>query len=310
MVRIRQLDFSSRTRAGQRYPIYLLEVGKRSAFKRHAVSLVSGVHGLETIGIRIHLDILKCLLNPKSTHFSPALAAGKFGVYSLPILNPAGVALETRANGRGVDLNRNSGINAEKAVPFFGGHRLSPVLPYYRGRTLERESRALYRFLCEYAWKVGRLHLSLDIQSGYGSQNYLWWPYSYSKTRVPHAAVFQLVAAELSQRHPLYRIEPMSLSYQTHGDLWDRALIEFEAAKERKLIARQQIFLPLTLEIGTWREIKKNPLRIASKEKIFNPPPQSRKSYLRQHRQLLWDLIHLHVRKSDRKRYAGLRDAS
>jgi hypothetical protein len=103
----------------------------------------------------------------------------------------------------------------------------------------------------------------------------------------------------------------MSLSYQTHGDLWDRALIEFEAAKERKLIARQQIFLPLTLEIGTWREIKKSPLSIANdKEKIFNPPPQSRKSYLRQHRQLLWDLIHLHVRKSDRKRYPGLRDAS
>jgi hypothetical protein len=127
MVRIRQLDFSSRTRAGQRYPIYLLEVGKHSAFKRHAVSLVSGVHGLETIGIRIHLDILKCLLNPKSTHFSPALAAGKFDVYSLPILNPAGVALETRANGRGVDLNRNSGINAEKAVPF-GGHILTTKL--------------------------------------------------------------------------------------------------------------------------------------------------------------------------------------
>ena len=213
MVRIRQLDFSSPTRDGQRYPIYLLEIGKSSAFKRHAVSIVSGVHGLETIGIRIHLDMIKCFLNPKSSHFSQALAEGKFGIYSLPILNPAGVARETRANGRGVDLNRNSGIDAEGALPFFGGHRLSPALPYYRGRALERESRALYRFLREYAWKSGRLHTALDIHSGYGAQNYLWWPYSYSKRRVPHASVFQHMAAELADRHPLYRIEQIGRAH-------------------------------------------------------------------------------------------------
>jgi hypothetical protein len=309
LVRIRQLDFSSPTRDGQRYPIYMLEVGKRSAFKRHAVSIVSGVHGLETIGIRIHLDIIKCFLNPKSEHFSQALAEGKFGIYSIPILNPAGVARETRANGRGVDLNRNSGIDAEGALPFFGGHRVSPALPYYRGKALQRESRALYRFLREYAWKNRRIHTALDIHSGYGAQNYLWWPYSYSKQRVPHASVFEHMAAELAARHPLYRIEPMSLSYQTHGDLWDRALLEFEAAKLKGWIARKNLFLPLTLEIGTWQELKKNPFRMLQKGKIFNPPPQSRKAYLREHRQLIWDVLHLHVKKSDQRRYARLRDA-
>ncbi|MFZ5628197.1 MAG: M14 family zinc carboxypeptidase [Spirochaetota bacterium] len=310
MVRIRQLDYSSPTRDGQRYPIYMLEIGRRSAFKRHAVSVVSGVHGLETIGIRIHLDVIKCLMNPKSPHFSQALADGKFGIYSLPILNPAGVARETRANGRGVDLNRNSGIDAEGAIPFFGGQRISPALPYFRGKALERESRALFRFLREYAWKNRRIHTALDIHSGYGAQNYLWWPYSFSKRRIPHSGVFEQLGAELATRHPLYRIEPMSLSYQTHGDLWDRALIEFEEAKKQGKLPRKNLFLPLTLEIGTWEELKKNPFRVLQKRKIFNPPPQSRKAYLREHRQLIWDLLHLHVKRSDQRRYVRLRDAS
>ena len=309
MIRIRQLDYSSPTREGQRYPIYLLEIGRQAAFKRHAVSIVSGVHGLETIGIRIHLDVIKCMLNPKSPHFSRALNEGKFGLYSIPILNPAGVARATRANGRGVDLNRNSGIEAEGALPFFGGQRISPALPYYRGKALERESRALYRFLREYAWKNRRIHTALDIHSGYGAQNYLWWPYSYSKRRIPHSAVFERMASELAERHPLYRIEPMSLSYQTHGDLWDRALIEFEADKKEGRLPRKNLFLPLTLEIGTWDELKKNPFRVLRKQKIFNPPPQSRKAYLREHRQLIWDILHLHVKKSDRKMYLSLRDA-
>ncbi len=309
MIRIRQLDYSSPTRKGQRYPIYLLEIGRRSAFRRHTVSIISGVHGLETIGIRIHLDIIRCFLNPRSAHFSEALAAGKLGIYSIPILNPAGVARESRANGQGVDLNRNSGIDAEGALAFFGGHRISPVLPYYRGKALQRESRALYRFLREHAWKNGRIHTALDIHSGYGAQNYLWWPYSFSKRRVPHAAVFEHMAAELAGRHPMYRIEPMSLSYMTHGDLWDRALLEFEAAKQKGIIARKSLFLPLTLEIGTWQELRNNPMRMLKKQRIFNPPPQSRKAYMREHRELIRDLLHLHVKKTDQRRYARLRDA-
>lgn len=309
MIRIRQLDFSSRTPEGQRYPIYLLEIGKKSAFARHTASIVSGVHGLETIGIRIHLDIVRSLLNPRDPHFSPALAEGKLGIYSIPILNPAGVARQTRANGHGVDLNRNSGIDAEKAVPFFGGQRISPALPYYRGKALERESRALYRFLQQFAWRTpARVHVALDIHSGYGAQNYLWWPYSFSKRRVPHAAVFEQWGAELQKRHPLYRIEPMSLSYQTHGDLWDRALLEFEARKEAGKLRAKSLFLPLTLEIGTWEELKKNPLRILQKRRIFNPPRQSRKVYLREHRQLIWDILHWHTKKSTQKRFLQLRD--
>ncbi|AFM14324.1 M14 family zinc carboxypeptidase [Turneriella parva] len=303
LVRIRQLDFSTPTRHGQRWPIYMLEIGKPAAFRRHTVSLVSGVHGLETIAIRIHLDILKNMLNPKSAWYSERLLKGKFGINSIPILNPAGVAAETRANGRGVDLNRNSGIDAEAgSIPFFGGHHISPALPYYRGRALQRESRALFRFLSDYALKGRRqVHTAVDLHSGYGSQNYLWWPYSFSKKPVYQKAVFEDMGARLKARHADYRIEPMAASYQTHGDLWDRALIEFEAAQAKLSARKKSLFLPLTLEIGTWRELRKNPVRLLKKQNIFNPPEKSRKDYLRKHRQLLWDIVHLHGRRAARK---------
>lgn len=300
--RIRQLDYSTPTRSGQRWPIYLIELGKPSAFKRHSVSLVSGVHGLETIAIRIHLDILKNLVNPRSPWFSKRLLDGKLGIYSIPILNPAGVAAETRSNARGIDLNRNSGIEAEGALPFFGGHRLSSALPYYRGRALQRESRALFHFLRDDAWKGHkRVHTAIDLHSGYGSQNYLWWPYSFSKRPVYQRAVFENLAETLRSKHADYRIEPMSLSYQTHGDLWDRALLEFEVKQQALPNRKKSLFLPLTLEIGTWQAIRKNPGRLLSKQKIFNPPARNRKEFLKEHRQLLWDIIHLHGSRSARK---------
>lgn len=296
LVRIRQLDYSTPTRRGQRWPIYLLEIGRKRAFKNHAPLIASGVHGLETIGIRIHLDILRSVLNPKSRFYSEDLAGGKLAIYSIPILNPAGVVRLTRANATGVDLNRNSGVTAEKAIPFFGGHRISSTLPYFRGGTQQRETRALFRFLREdFLRRRKKIHMALDIHSGYGSQNYLWWPYSFSNKKVFQEEAFESIAAGLRAKHPLYRIEPMALSYQTHGDLWDYALLDFEKRQKEK--PGKSLFLPFTLEIGTWQELKKSPSRLFTPEKIFNPPKSSRKAYLKEHRQLIWDFLHLHVRR-------------
>ncbi len=303
LIRIRHLDYSTPVKGGERWPIYLLEVGKAAALKKHAVTLVSGVHGLETIGIRIHLDIIKCLINPKSKFYSRDLADGKFGIYSLPILNPAGVARLTRANARGIDLNRNSGIQAEKALPFFGGHHISGALPYYRGKTKQRESRALFRFLAEHVWRrKKKIHAALDIHSGYGSDNFLWWPYSFSDRKVYQEKAFTSIATELKKNHPGYRMEPMAASYQMHGDLWDHALLEFEKL-QKGMKKKKSLFLPYTFELGTWHEIKKSPRRLFDREKIFNPPAESRKAYLKEHRRLLWDFIHIHSKRDKRRAF-------
>lgn len=299
LIRMRQIDYSSPTRKGNRWPIYLLEVGEKSAFKKHAPLITSGVHGLETIGVRIHLDILSRLIDTKGRHYSPDLLAGKFGIYSIPILNPAGVAGLTRSNARGIDLNRNSGVEAEKALPFFGGHKLSGRLPYFRGHTKERETRALFRFLKEdFLKRRKRVHLALDIHSGYGSENFFWWPYSYTSKPVFQERAFLKLAARLKERHKMYRIEPMAMSYQTHGDLWDAALLDFEAQKSKK-----SVFLPFTLEVGTWQEIRKNPRRLFNREAIFNPPRESRKAYLKAHRELLWDFLHLYAKRRPHREF-------
>lgn len=301
LVHIRQLDYSTPTRSGQRWPIYLLEIGRKRAFRNHAPLIVSGVHGLETIGIRIHLDMLRSVLNPKSRYYSEDIAEGKLAIYSIPVLNPAGVVRLTRANAAGVDLNRNSGIMAEKAIPFFGGHKISPALPYFRGRTRQRETRALFRFLNEnFLRRRKKIHMALDIHSGYGAQNYLWWPYSFSNKKVFQERAFERIAKKLRVRHPHYRIEPMALSYQTHGDLWDHALLEFEKREMKR--ARKSLFLPFTLEIGTWQEIRKSPSRLFTAEKIFNPPKSSRKAYLKEHRQLIWDFLHLYAERTEQRR--------
>jgi len=296
LVRLSQLDYSTPGKGDLRFPIYLLEIGKPSAFKRASASIVSGVHGLETIGVRIHLDTIAAMLNAKSRFYSKDIVKGRLGIYSIPILNPAGVALQTRANAKGVDLNRNSGVAAEHAIPFFGGHTLSPSLPYYSGKTRQRETRALLDFYKERVWpKLTSVHRSLDIHSGYGSENYLWWPYSFSDRKVFDEREFLKLAEALHAMHPAYRIEPMSQSYQTNGDLWDAALIEFAAHEQRKRKRDRSHFLPFTLEIGTWHELKKSPRRLFSREKIFNPPKADRKTYLKAHRALICDFLHVPI---------------
>jgi hypothetical protein len=65
--------------------------------------------------------------------------------------------------------------------------------------------------------------------------------------------------------------EPQSRRYVTHGDLWD-----FLAAE-----ARERVFLPLTLEMGSWRWIRKNPRQLLSRLGIFNPLPSDRAERVR-----------------------------
>ena len=62
----------------------------------------------------------------------------------------------------------------------------------------------------------------------------------------------------------------------THGDLWDHLYLE--------ALQQGTTFLPLTLEMGSWRWIKKNPLQLFSKFGLFNPLPSHRLSrVLRRH---------------------------
>ena len=59
-------------------------------------------------------------------------------------------------------------------------------------------------------------------------------------------------------------IEPQSRQYLTHGDLWDHLYM-------RACARPDAVFLPLTLEMGSWLWIKKNPRQLLSRHGFFNP---------------------------------------
>ncbi len=293
LVRLRQYGYSRRDKHGFRHPIYVLEIGKKSALRKNPFALVAGVHGLETIAIRVLLDFLNEALNPKSKVYLREIKSGKLALVTMPIVNPGGIVANTRSNPAGVDLMRNSGVDAESAMPFFGGHRLGNLLPYFRGSQPEPEARQLMRFVREYLFPVKKgLAPALDIHSGYGSLNHLWWPYAFTKDPCEDTGLFQAIAKRLKSKldDSFYRFGPQSESYTTHGDIWDKLYLECHNPAKPRTGAR---FLPFTLEIGTWAQLRQNPKRLLKKKLIFNPDKESKKEFIRAHRRFLYELVRL-----------------
>nr|WP_305907010.1 hypothetical protein [Methylomarinum sp. Ch1-1]MDP4519727.1 hypothetical protein [Methylomarinum sp. Ch1-1] len=82
-----------------------------------------------------------------------------------------------------------------------------------------------------------------------------------------------------------YRFEPQSQHYLTHGDLWDYLY--------QQSLDSDTIFLPLTLEMGSWRWIRKNPLQLRRSLGLFHPiKPHRINRVLRGHLVLMEFLLH------------------
>ncbi len=65
----------------------------------------------------------------------------------------------------------------------------------------------------------------------------------------------------------------------SHRDLWEHAYDQVPAGN---------IFLPMTLELGSWLWIRKNPWQLFSRQGIFNPVKTHRtRRVLRRHASLL-----------------------
>ena len=85
--------------------------------------------------------------------------------------------------------------------------------------------------------------------------------------------------------HQEYLFEPQAKHYLVHGDLWDYLYLES--------LERGNIFLPLTLEMGSWRWVRKNPLQIRQLLGLFHPmKPHRHRRVLRSHLILLDFLLH------------------
>jgi hypothetical protein len=82
-----------------------------------------------------------------------------------------------------------------------------------------------------------------------------------------------------------YQVEPQSLQYTTHGDLWDYM---YDAYRLRQ---PEGTFLPLTLELGASSWLRKS-LRVLDKSAFFHPlAPHRTARVLRRHLQLFEFLL-------------------
>jgi hypothetical protein len=272
------------TRAeGRSFPLYVATIGSNDP-RAPAIGFFGGIHGLERIGTQLLLDYMRSLLYRLEWDDLLHSELQSIRLVFMPIVNPGGMWAATRSNPNGVDLMRNGPQNAEGRVPFLaGGQRIGPWLPWYRGRRgapMEVEAAALLRVV-ESELLSRPLSIALDCHSGYGWGDSIWFPYAKSRKHMAHLPEMFVLKTMLECAHPHhgYAFEPQSLQYLVHGDLWDCA---YDRASP------PNIFLPMTLELGSWLWIKKNPLQIFRREGMFNPMKAHRTArVLRRHTNLL-----------------------
>ena len=272
----------------QQLPITALTMGS-TADKVPVLFFVGGIHGVERIGSQVVLAFMETLIQRLQWDQSLTDGLEQLRLVFIPVANPVGMIRQTRSNGHGIDLMRNAPLDAQQRTPFLaGGHRLGPVLPWYRGKSdsaMEVEAQAI----CDYVLKeVERSPcvVALDVHSGFGLVDRLWFPYACSREPVPTLADFYALYKLLHRTYPHldYVFEPQSRHYLSHGDLWD--WMHLQAQQQNRML------LPLTLEMGSWRWVKKNPLQLRSLSGIFNPViPHRVQRVMRRHIVLMEFLI-------------------
>jgi hypothetical protein len=251
-----------------------------------AVGYFGGVHGLERIGSRVVLAYLQSLVARLVWDDTLRRQLEHTRLVFMPFVNPGGMLLGTRANPQGVDLMRNSPVQASEKTPFLvGGQRYSAGMPWFRGRSgapMELEAQALCQVVSEEL--LGReFALALDCHSGFGASDRIWFPFAHTRQPISHLAEVHALKDIFVQAYAQHRyvFEPQSRQYLAHGDLWDHLY-------QQSLRAGRGVFLPLTLEMGSWLWVKKNPRQLLSRHGIFNPIKGHRhQRVLRRHLALL-----------------------
>jgi len=234
-------------------------------------SLFSGVHGLERIGSQVNLAYLRTFLNLLQWDKSTQDVLKRNRLVLLPVINPVGMFLKRRSNGQGVDLMRNAPVKAENLHPLslYGGHRISSRLPWYQGplnAPMEYEAQILCQFVREEVFE-SKVAISVDVHSGYGARDRFWFPYAKTRNPFKHLAEVFALRSMLDKTYPnhIYKIEPQSRQYVTHGDLWDYLYDQHQSLEGNRL------FLPFCLEMGSWLWVRKNFRQIFSILGVFNP---------------------------------------
>jgi hypothetical protein len=252
----------------RRFAVPVITLGNPSP-EVPAVGFFGGVHGLERIGAEVVIAYLRSLVMRLSWDSVLQRQLESVFLVFMPVVNPGGIWRGTRANPNGVDLMRNAPIDARERVPFLlGGQRLSAGLPWYRGRLgapMEIENLAVCKVVDDELLSR-RFSVAIDCHSGFGVSDRIWFPYAHTTRPIEHLPEVHALKTIFDQSHLHHRyvIEPQSRQYLAHGDLWDHLY-------QRACLEPERTFLPLTLEMGSWLWVKKNPRQLFSRHGMFNP---------------------------------------
>lgn len=270
------------------YPLYCFSIGSNN-FEKPTLFVTGGFHGIERIGAQLAWSFLKTTIDRLLWDESLQDLLTHVRLVIVPLVNPVGYFNHTRSNGAGVDLMRNSPIQALEKTPFLiGGHRISSKLPWYQGTKgrWEIETKAIVDL---FETEIGQSShvIAVDFHSGFGMKDRLWFPFSFSSKPFDNLAEMTAITNLFEQAHPyhIYQIEPQSMGYLLSGDLWDYLYLDYLKKNS------SGTFLPLTLEMGSWSWVRKNPWQLFSKSGAFNPVKEHRlkRTYRRHH--LLFDFL-------------------
>ena len=257
---------------------------------RPALLVTGGVHGLERIGTDVAIAYLVTLAARLAWDELLHAALEQCRIVVVPLLNPVGMSRGTRANGNGVDLMRNAPEATLGGTPLLGGHRISRFLPWFMGRDgapMETEAAALVQ-LVETELFASPFAIAIDLHSGFGMIDRIWYPYARTREPLPDLPAIIALDALLDASLPnhVYRVEQTAQVYTIRGDLWDYLY-------DRRRALGDGVLLPLTLEMGSWAWVRKNPWQGLSSIGRFNPiKPHRLSRTLRRHLPLLDFLFH------------------
>jgi hypothetical protein len=263
----------------QRLPVHAYLLGSQNP-QAPAVGFFGGVHGLERIGAEVVIAYLRSLVMRLRWDETLHRQLESMRLVFVPLVNPGGLCRGTRANPNGVDLMRNAPVDARERVPYLvGGQRISAALPWYRGNLgspMESESAALCKVVAE-ELSCRPFSITVDCHSGFGLHDRVWFPFAHTTRPIDHLPEIHALCETMDETllHHRYIVEPQSRQYLAHGDLWDHLYLG---------VRRERVFLPLTLEMGSWLWVRKNPRQLLSRHGLFNPTIEHRQHrVLRRH---------------------------
>ncbi|CAI8790728.1 protein of unknown function [Methylocaldum szegediense] len=225
-------------RDGESFPLLAFRFGPPHPVLP-TLALFGGVHGLERIGTQVVTSYLHTLVEMARWDRVTRDMLSTTRLLIMPLVNPVGMYLKRRSNGNRVDLMRNAPVRAEGVSRWhlFAGHRISPRLPWYQGEEnapMEVEAQTL----CDWVRREifpSRTALSIDVHSGYGKVDRLWFP--FAKSREPFPALAQTVALTIAS--PFFA-KPFGTSESPKGAKNWRRVIAFGAPAVPARLVRTQ----------------------------------------------------------------------